>query len=309
MKFGLAGPFDGFTFPQLRKAGVSFVLIEMAPTQIAGALRQADAATAAGLEVVVNLGYFQLPGSGFVDEHGTTSAGLDLMWSVDDRQRQQDYVTATLPQFKNAAMVRVGCSAWGEQMYPKTGTYWGFSDSAMLYNPVPHWRPGQLSPDREAAKFLNWYLDCLVIAQNWQISVIRRAGFRKRCAVLYPSFGMQPGDLEAAVATNLNGSTSAERNGEVQAGIDHARGIRGLTDSNTAIWCTWADNPDVVANLAKLRGKRVLMGENSGDSTDRAGLDRIKTNAAAHGLDRVMWIRASTLRHDTTVGLNDLVGA
>lgn len=63
--------------------------------------------------------------------------------------------------------------------------------------------------------------------------------------MLYPSWGVLPGQLEAAIANDLVGSTPAERNGEISRGFDFARFIGGIRDPQVWVHCTWLDsNPE-----------------------------------------------------------------
>jgi hypothetical protein len=100
---------------------------------------------------------------------------------------------------------------------------------------VPGWTPGNPSPNGEAAKFLDWYLDSLVDYQNWQISSLRATGYNGKIMMLYPSWGIRPGQIEEAVATNLNGTTSVEKNGEIQRGYDFARQVRAIEDPKVVL--------------------------------------------------------------------------
>jgi hypothetical protein len=59
--------------------------------------------------------------------------------------------------------------------------------------------------------------------------------------MLYPSWGIRPGQAEAAVEANLDGSTSAEQNGEVQRGLDFERQVRAIEDEDVLVTTTWLD--------------------------------------------------------------------
>jgi hypothetical protein len=148
--------------------------------------------------------------------------------------------------------VRVGGGRYGELTYPpadyggRTNNYWSFDANARRSMPTSGWVPGQSSPNGEATRFVNWYLDSLVDYQNWQISTLRRY-FDGDLMVLYPSWGIRPGQLTAAIATNLDGSSPAERNGEVQRGFDFERQVKALTDPRAVVTTTWLD-----ANAADL---------------------------------------------------------
>ena len=57
--------------------------------------------------------------------------------------------------------------------------------------------------------------------------------------MMYPSWGIRPGQIDAAVADQLAGKTSAEVNGELPRGFDFARFIHGITDPDVIVYCTW----------------------------------------------------------------------
>jgi len=73
-----------------------------------------------------------------------------------------------------------------------------------------------------------------------------REHYGGRLAVLYPSWGLRTGQLDAAVEKDLSGFTSPELNGEIQRGHDFARHIAGLPDrevrtSRVVVYTTWLD--------------------------------------------------------------------
>ncbi|HWI58196.1 MAG TPA: hypothetical protein VNZ22_13280 [Bacillota bacterium] len=153
--------------------------------------------------------------------------------------------------------VRLGCAACGELNFPqhnftgRTNCYWGFDDLAQGKSPglaaglspcpVPGWQPGAGSPGHASARaFVQWYLESLASYQDWQIGTVRRWYAGDLC-LLYGSWGLRPGWLEAAIAGDLNGTTSAELNGEIQQGYDWTRMIRRLKDPKTIVYCTWLD--------------------------------------------------------------------
>jgi hypothetical protein len=106
---------------------------------------------------------------------------------------------------------------------------------------VPGWIPGVSSPDHAAAKrFIEWYLECLNNYQQWQIATVRRSYAGDIC-MLYGSWGLRPGWGEKAVDGDLGGSTSCERNGELEQGADWARMIGSIRDPRVIVYCTWMD--------------------------------------------------------------------
>ena len=94
--------------------------------------------------------------------------------------------------------------------------------------PVPGWTPGRPSADHvDARRFAAWYVDALANFHDWQIELVARQ-YEGRMAMLYPSWGIREGQLESAVLNDLNGTTSAERNGEIQRAFAFKRFIEGI---------------------------------------------------------------------------------
>lgn len=155
--------------------------------------------------------------------------------------------------------VRLGGGFYGEVNYPghrfdgKENCYWAFDEVAqgkvpglagdLAACPVPGWIPGGASPDHEQArKFLEWYLGSLQNYHDWQIRNVRRWYSGDIC-LLYGSWGIRPGGIEAALEKDLNGSSPAEKVGEIQTGYDWARMIGGIRDPKAIVYCTWLDAP------------------------------------------------------------------
>jgi hypothetical protein len=148
--------------------------------------------------------------------------------------------------------VRLGGGRYREVTYPpdhfggKNNLYWAYDKNAQrsaTETGIGGWRPGDLSPDGQADRFLDWYLDSLVGFQNWQVSMVRGMGYSGRVMLLYPGWGIRPGDIEKATASNLDGPTPAEVNGEIQRGHDLARQVGAIEDGNALVTTTWLDAP------------------------------------------------------------------
>lgn len=323
--WGMAGPYRGRSLFRLRRQGVHVVLAELdwsraEPRQ--GVFDQAylaqvraELATdrANGLQVVLNYGLhdpprwlLRKPDALFVDQTGTpyTEQPLaNLIFATELRRYAERYTAEVFRELgRNFLAVRVGGGPRGELSYPSveegaTGrirnAYYAFDGAARRTNPVPGWKPCAPSPNNEARRFLSWYLDALTKFQNWQIAVVRRH-YRGYIAVLYPSWGMRKGDFEAAIATNLCGVSSAEVNGEVQRGFDHARQIAAIRDPKAAVWGTWADRAPTIDWLSSLADRHdpplAKFAENSGHD----GVAQMQTAVAAARRDRLkafMWVR------------------
>jgi hypothetical protein len=156
--------------------------------------------------------------------------------------------------------------------------------------PVPDWKPGTPSPGHASARqFLDWYLENLRNYHDWQIATVRR-DFAGPIYMMYPSTGgLRPGQLDAAIADDANGSTGPEKTGEVSRGYDTARFIAGITDPKVIVYSTWIDgfpfcddaSPDparwnpghFLGSLAAAHQPPLALGgENTGHPDDQANL-------------------------------------
>jgi hypothetical protein len=327
LRLGLAGPYPPGSLVAAHQAGVRDLLVEVEwryaePVQghldagyLAGKVKQITDLRAEGFHITLNAGIqdapdwlLEKPGARFVNQFGssyTDSPVPNLVYGTEYRPVAESYLARLLQKLgAGISLIRAGGGPQGELGYPwlrgpgdqVMNYYWAFDKNAERVNPVPGWRPGSASPNGEARKFLNWYLDALVDYQNWQVRALRAAGYRNAVAVLYPSSGIRPGDAERAIADNLGGTSSAEQNGEIQRGYDFARQIRALSHDGTVVYGTWGENGEVIdylVQLATLTGHPV-MAENSGGNT-QAELDRALRHAAERGLAAFYLIRATDL--------------
>ena len=232
------------------------------------------AARAAGFRVILSPGWqyppgwiFSLPHSRYVNQYGDAftdaspgMAGFNAVFNRIIRERQEKYLHRLSDDLgKDFVAVRLGGGWYNELNYPPPkfhghgNCYWAFDDLAtghapglppgMVPCPTPGWVPGSSAnsrEDRRAGLFANWYLDCLKNYHDWQITMARRY-FAGPLLMLYPSWGIRPGQLDAAIAGQLAGKTPAEVNGEVSRGFDFARFIGGITDPKVIVYCTWVD--------------------------------------------------------------------
>lgn len=295
---------------------------------------------ASGFEVILLLGYHDVPGwvheeyadSYYINQYGdryedTENAGdANLVYNPVLRGLVADYIQTIFSYFgTNFVAVRIGGGRYGELTYPpaayanKTNCYWGFDQNARAKSPVPDWRPGDPSPAGEAAKFLDTYLNTLVDYQNWQIATVRKS-YAGWIMVLYPSWGIRPGDEDAAIRGNLSGSTSAEINGEVQRGFDFARQVMAINDPSVIITTTWLDADASADNgsdlrywspvkyLAYLANRHPLslplFGENTGKGT-RAEMDLSAAQMERYDLVGMAWYNEIELFSGQYANLGD----
>lgn len=212
---------------------------------------------------------FDLPHSRYVNQYGESfrseETGVEIPNAVFNqavRDQQKQYAERVFQELgTDFHLIRLGWTKYGEIAYPthtfqgKENCYWGFDEVAtgkapgrppgVPPSPAGDWKPGESSPEhRNAEKFINWYLNALLDYQNWQIQTVRSCT-QTPLAVLYPSWGLRPGDAAKAVEKDLNGSTPRESTGELQRGLDFQRLVSGIRDDNVIVYCTWLDsNPE-----------------------------------------------------------------
>ncbi len=229
---------------------------------------------AAGFSVILDIGVqnppdwvMALPNSRYINQYGDVfpaglgNNGVNAVFNGAIRDYIANYVEHVFADLgTDFYAVRVGMGQYNELMYPPTlfsghtNSYWCFDAIAqgsvaglpfgMTAAPNLSWRPGMPSDQhREAAAFINWYLESLHNFHDWQIAAVRRA-YPGKIMMLYPSWGLRPGDVDAAIAADLNGTTSSEINGELQRGLDFARFIVGIRDPDVVLYTTWLEAPD-----------------------------------------------------------------
>jgi len=318
---------------------------------------EADAYRAAGLRVVLGLGVQyppdwlrDQPDARFVNQHGDAYIDrapgknvANFVFNESIRERQLDYIAGIFQHLgADWAGVRLGGGWYGEVNYPaakfagKDNCYWAFDPIAQgkKYGlpdgiapcPVPGWKPGQPSPDNASARrFAEWYLDSLKNYHDWQIAAVRRY-YDGPLMMLYPSWGIRPGQLDAAVAGNLAGTTPPEKNGEVQRGFDFARFIGGIRDPKVWVQCTWLDSnpawsddtsdnpvrwspPKFLASLARAHNPPLRV---SAENTGGGGMAALRLSAKRIqelDIDALFWAFGPDLFDGKPPELKDLAAA
>ncbi len=217
---------------------------------------------AAGFQLIGDLGIQDSPpwvhanytNSYYVDQYGdqyqgpVDSGDVNLVFNPAMRTLGAHYIQAVISIFgRYFSALRIGGGPSNELDYAlptfngHTNCYWAFDATALSEDPVPTWRPGQTSPHGEAAAFLTFYLQALTDYQTWQITTVRQAGYAGQIMVLYPSYGIRPGQAASAIADNLDGTSVVEINGETSTGVDYARQVAAITDPNVIVYSTWLD--------------------------------------------------------------------
>ncbi len=320
--WGLLGGYRGVDLADAHRRGVQALAVEMSWAEAEpqrgrldqaylGAIsRQVQDYRRLGFSVVLNYGLHDapswvsaIPGSHLVDQKGNRATGegsVDLVFNPSLRALAAPYTRAVVRLLgASVSTIRVGGGYWGELDYPAAvgpgPSYWAYSPAAQAAAPDPGWRPCGPGGQAAAGRFVAFYLGALVDYQNWQIALLRQAGYTGTVAVLYPSVSLTPGDVAASVATGLCGSSPAERSGDLARGFTHQRQVQALPRSGVAAWCTWLENPLAIQRLAAYADAAgvPLMGENSSGNS-RADLIRSVLAARRYHLAMFFWARAET---------------
>lgn len=210
----------------------------------------------------------QVPNSRYVNQYGDAyilaESGRNVVNGVFNktiREKMAAHIGRVLNRFgaENFFAVRVGGGYWAELHYPdhqfnsKSNCYWGYDAIAknevpnmlpegISPNPVPEWKPGQSSTNNESARqFIHWYIGALSNYQNFQIATIRQH-FNGLLNILYADWCVRPGQIDDAIATNLNGSSFAEFYGQLQKGHAPQQHIEALPDDVNLVAYTTSFN-------------------------------------------------------------------
>lgn len=309
----------GSTASDLRSNGVTTAVVKvlwnraqpapsltLEPTYIAGLRKQISQYQAAGLDITLDLGLqyppnwaLALPGARFVDQYGhvfnapvaSGEMAVDAIYNPRAQLAESVYIhlVAAALGSKTFQFVRVGGLLTGELRMPtntdggRKNSWWAFSPTFQASSPVRGYRPGisRESPAADSA-FLSYYLNGLVSYQQFLVSAVATS-FSGDLEVLYPSFGVRPGDVQAALAKHLNGSSA--RTSELAQGLNFAQLVPALSAlaqsasqrTRLIAYSTWIDGPEFgsspqalspVAYIASLAGPANLAvaGENTAQS-------------------------------------------
>jgi hypothetical protein len=285
---------------------------------------------AAGLQVTLDPGLqyapewaLALPGGRFVNQYGDVftadsasgANAVNAVYNTPAQRVEATYISLLARALGKDAFsyVRAGGLLTGELRMPSSryaghsNSWWAFSAPAQASSPVRGYRPGlstsSVSKDRA---FLNYYLAGLVQYQNFLVTVLGTA-FSGSVEVMYPSYGVRPGDVDAAVAHHLDGTSV--RTSELAQGLDFAAMITSLSQvaSNSTnrarviAYSTWLDGPQFdttrqglspvgyIASVARPLAIAVA-GENTAGSADSPdALVLCKHRAAQYGLVGLVW--------------------
>ena len=246
-------------------------------------------ARAAGFQLVLDFGIQYPPDWArkirpWRDQHGNSYDGqVNPISSAEVRKQIEQYLDRVFKDFGADWLgVRVGAGGSNETMYPGTPagvkrSYWAFDSEKMALNPVPNWRPGQPSPNGEARRFYEWYLQNLIKTVNWQHSVIRRH-YQGKILQLFAGIGVRPAGYEHLIQDNLYpqphriGVDAAER------GVVIDRVIDGITDKRNVVI--------VSTSLGDSFATAPWLDELSADPMKWSSAHWVAYNARRHGMQR-----------------------
>jgi hypothetical protein len=330
---------DGRYGADLKRAGVSLATLELAwdsyepqpgAFDVAYAAQQRQKAASlrsAGVAVVLDVGlqyapewlFARDPNAYFANQYGdryaTGRLGTRVGNGVFDplvRQAQSDYINRVAGDLGDSFVaIRIGGGWYGELHYPPafynghSNSYWAYDANAVAGSPVKGWMPGRPSA-AQAQAFWSYYTARLADYLKWQVATYR-SHFSSSLEVLYPGWGVRPGDAAAAIGGLLGGGTPSEANGEMQQGNDFAITLASVGDPGLIPYSTWLEAPDkgITANgvspirylqqLAVPRGLAIA-GENSdagrNESSMRLCVERVRT---IPGMAGMMWLAEQDL--------------
>jgi hypothetical protein len=294
---------------------------------------------AGGKLIVLDLGLqyppswiFREASAHFIDQYGhpfepapgSGDCGVNLVFSEKMRDLVDAYLRTLFEKVGNDFYaIRLGGGRYGELGYPNhayqrdQNCYWAFDPIAQGTAPglppgqqpcpVPGWKPGTRSEGHVSSRrFLDWYMASMENYHDWQIAEGRRY-FNGPMYMLYPSTGgLRPGQLDAAVEDDCDGSTGPEKTGEVGRGYDMARFVAGITDPQVVVYSTWIDGfpgcDDSSTNPARWNPAHFLAslaaahrpplpcgGENTGHPDDPANLKLTFQRVADDHLCVMFW--------------------
>jgi hypothetical protein len=254
----------------------------------------AFAALGPDVKIVLDLGVHYSPGwaadiDPLVDQFGNTwdaktpSGGVNVYWSPNVRRHVAGYIDRVFRNldFKGRLwVVRVGPSG-GELLYPdvaSTGqnrSFWAFDPHAQAQSPVPGWRPGDPSPNGEAERFYNWYVDNLAGTFDFFFGEIRKH-YQGLVAPVTPGMGVNERTARRLIERNLVDTwvqTYGTGNYWQRVFAALPKGDRGVInwcsslgdasgDDNTLNWWEWSSAKQM-AHLARQNGREIY-GENRG---------------------------------------------
>jgi hypothetical protein len=312
---------------------------------IAGKKEELQSIEEAGFRVILSPGFHDpppwvhenYPDSYYVDQLGREYYGTDaqdngeanLVFNRDLRSLVASYMGYVFAELGTGFYaLRLGGGRYGELTFPpdeydgESNLYWAYDRNAQGSAEaagIPNWRPGDPSPGDEAPRFLDWYLGALAGYQNWQIRMAREAGYGGRVMMLYPGWGVRPGQAREAAAGGLSGDTPAETSGEIPRGHDFARQTNALPEPVT-VTTTWLDAENdgdgfvdqrfwsPAKYLATLAGDIEPALELYGENTGGGGPEEMELSAhqmRRHGLLGMAWFNADELLSGRYADLGD----
>jgi hypothetical protein len=279
----------------------------------------------AGLNVVLDVGMQYPPAwifnvssnTRFVNQYGDVWHGNlseDVPNAVFDstvRSYEAQYIAQVAADFGDVFYaVRSGGLLQDELRYPPTNynghtnSYWAYDGAAQTQSPVPGWRPG--TADGRASTFANWYMQSITDFMTWLVGTYRSHFASPWIEVLMPSWGIRPGELDAAVARNLDGSTPPAGWGTLAEGLDWTRQVNAISDSHTMLYGTWMERGDdgntansmapshYLVTLGAARGFPVA-GENASSGDDVATMQAVVQHTRDWGMAGLMWLDENSL--------------
>jgi len=259
---------------------------------------------------------------GNVWDASSHDGGFNVYWSPAVRQHVAAYIDRVFQNFNfhgRLWIVRVGVDG-GELLYPnqrnddQSYSFWAFDRNAQAGSPVPGWKPGQPSPNGEASKFYEWYVDNLVDTFNFFLAQIR-SHYSGLVAPVTPGVGIDERTAAKLIGRNLVDDTLGRYGtgnywqrifallpGADQGVINWCSSIGDLSGNDSSPnWWEWS-SARMMAYFANQAG-RDIFGENTGrnpyDSSRGADV-RTTAQWIFHAVESydylgIMWVEQSQM--------------
>jgi hypothetical protein len=152
---------------------------------------------------------------------------MNIIFNPELRKAQSEFIKrffTDFSEFKDKIYaVYTNITGEGDSVYPfviddDSNSWWAYDKNAQNQknpgslagpNPVPGWRPGDESPNGEAEKFYNWYIESAYKTVEWQVREFRKyynGKIKLMSDIYWNNENVTNDDIEEAINSNLGGT-------------------------------------------------------------------------------------------------------